>query len=127
MAPPDIPADILAFLTERIDTVPELEALLMMREQADRVWTVPDVAARIYTTLPAAAAVLEALQRRGLVAREAAGDYRFRPHSAADAALVTRVGDFYRANVVLVATTIHAKASASVREFARAFEFKKDS
>jgi hypothetical protein len=32
----------------------------------------------------------------------------------------------YRQNLVLVANIIHSKASGAVREFARAFEIKKD-
>lgn len=127
MVPQDIPADILAFLAQRIDSVPQLEALLMMSERTDSAWTVDDVAARTYTNVATARSVLEALQRRGLVvADEQAHHFRFSPHDRADLALVARVAGYYRANLVLVTTLIHAKAPASVQEFARAFEFKKD-
>jgi len=127
MVPQDIPADILAFLAHRIDSVPQLEALLMMCERADSAWTVDDVAARTYTNAVTARSVLEALQRRGLVAADEPGlRFRFAPHDNADVALVARVAGFYRANLVIVATLIHEKAPASVQEFARAFEFKKD-
>jgi hypothetical protein len=126
MVPQDIPPDILAFLTHRIDSVPELEALLMMSERADPPWTDADVAARTYTSVAAARSVLGALQRRGLVAAGESAGFRFQPQDPADVALVARVCGFYRANLVLVTTLIHDKASASVQEFARAFEFKKD-
>jgi ribosomal protein S12 methylthiotransferase accessory factor YcaO len=127
MVPEDIPADILAFLAQRIDSVPQLEALLMMSERADSVWTVDDVAARTYTNRATARAVLEALQRRGLVeADEREHTFRFKPRERTDEALVARVARYYRANLVIVATLIHDKASASIQEFARAFEFKKD-
>jgi hypothetical protein len=36
------------------------------------------------------------------------------------------VARYYRANLIVVATLIHEKASVSIQEFARAFEFKKD-
>jgi hypothetical protein len=39
---------------------------------------------------------------------------------------VARVAVVYRSNLVSVANFIHRKASASVMEFARAFEIKKD-
>jgi DNA-binding IclR family transcriptional regulator len=127
MAPPDIPAEIRAFIADRIDTVPQLEALLMMSASPEVTWTVEEISARTYINLPAARLVLESLQGRGLVAPDAAaGGYRFDPVNPADTALVARVGEFYRSNLVLVATTIHDKASASVREFARAFDFKKE-
>ena len=127
MVPQDIPADILAFLAQRIDSVPQLEALLMMSERTDSPWTVDDVAARTYTNATTARAILEALQRRGLVVADEQGPaFRFRPHEPADRALVARVAGYYRANLVIVATLIHEKAPAPVQEFARAFEFKKD-
>ena len=127
MVPQDIPADILAFLTHRIDSVPQLEALLMMSERANHAWTMDDVAARTYTSAATARSVIEALQRRGLVATDEPGHrFRFRPHDRADVDLVARVADFYRANLVIVTTLIHEKAPAPVQEFARAFEFKKD-
>ena len=127
MVPQDIPADILAFLSQRIDSVPQLETLLMMSEGAGHAWTVDAVSSRTYVGAGAARSVLEALQRHGLVAAdEHAHGYRFEPRDPADVALVARVAGYYRANLVLVATLIHEKASSSVQEFARAFEFKKD-
>lgn len=122
---PDIPADILAFLVNRVDSVPELETLLMMSERADRCWSLDDVVARTYVNHATARTVLDALQRRGLVVPDAGG-HRFQPQDPADVALVTRVASYYQANVVRVATLIHERASAAIKEFARAFDFKKD-
>jgi DNA-binding IclR family transcriptional regulator len=127
MVPQDIPAEILTFLEQRIDSVPQLETLLMMSELGDRAWTVEDVASRTYISVASARSVLEALHRRGLIAPDdPVHGYRFGPHDSADVARVARVAEYYRANLVAVATLIHEKASASVQEFARAFEFKKD-
>lgn len=127
MVPQDIPADILAFLSHRIDSVPQLETLVMMSEINDRAWTVEDVASRTYTSVATARSVLEALHRRAFIAvDESSQGYRFRPQEPADIPMVARVADYYRANLVAVATLIHEKASASIQEFARAFEFKKD-
>ena len=106
MVPQDLPADILAFVTQRIDSVPELETLLMMSERTDHPWTVDDVAARTYVNHATARAVLEALQRRGLIAPDAGGAFRFQPHDPADVALVAHVASYYRANLVRVATLI---------------------
>src|SRR3954464_8598826 len=68
MVPQDIPADILAFLSQRIDSVPQLGAVIMMGGRAARAWTVEDVAWRTYASVAAARSVLEALQRRGFLA-----------------------------------------------------------
>jgi hypothetical protein len=127
MFPQDIPADILAFLSHRIDTVPELETLLLMSAGGGQPWTSDDVVARSYTSPVVARAVLDALQRRGFITADAHGQgFRFHPHDPADVALVARVGAYYRANLVRVATLIHDRGPAAIREFARAFDFKKD-
>jgi hypothetical protein len=125
-SPKDIPGDILVFLLERIDDVPQLEALLLMSESPGRGWSLEEVASRTYTRTPAARGAIESLQRRGLVAAVESQGYVLQTNDPSDIALVARVADFYRANLVRVATLIHEKAPASVQEFARAFEFKKD-
>lgn len=49
MTSPDIPATVLQFLAERIDTVPQLEALLLMWENPQRLWSDHELAARTLT------------------------------------------------------------------------------
>lgn len=56
-----IPNEVEQFLLAAIDTVPHLEALLLIFQNPDTVWSVEDLAARIYVGSPQAAAVLEDL------------------------------------------------------------------
>lgn len=127
MAESDIPPEILRFLEANIDTVPELETLLMMSRAPERSWIVPEVASRNYITLQRAEDTLNALHRRGLASREATPPtFRFTPASADIRELVANLGRCYQANLARIATFIHSKPSASVREFARAFDLKKD-
>jgi len=125
MTPPDLPPDVLEFLDRNIDSIPELETLLIMSEDAGRRWTEPGLAARIYVPIHRARSILEALHRRRLIAASNDG-YRFEPSDESHRALIARVAATYRANLVAVANFVHRKASASVMEFARAFDLKKD-
>jgi hypothetical protein len=125
MAPQEISAEVLDFLSRHIDSIPELETLLMMSEHAQQSWDETAVAARIYVTPAGARSILESLLRRRLVLA-ADGGFRFEPGDEAQRALVARVALAYRSNLVAVANFIHRKASASVMEFARAFDLKKD-
>jgi hypothetical protein len=122
-----IPAHLLRFLEENIDTVPQLETLLMMHEDQSRTWLVADVASRNYTSESRAMDTLNALHRRGLVSSEES-PARFRFNSAKEEfrALVGDLAGCYQRNLSLVTAFIHAKPSASVKEFARAFDMKKD-
>lgn len=121
----DIPEDVLRFLTEKIDSVPHLEALLLLSEGAAQSWTVEQIAARIYTSQDTAALILKNLQHHRLVIAEAQPRYRY-DASWDEGGLMIRVAETYRRHLVQVASFIHSKAPSSVREFARAFDFKKD-
>jgi hypothetical protein len=129
MTSPDIPARVLQFLAERIDTVPQLEALLLLWENPQRLWSEEELAARIYVSRQAAASILQQLQRHQLVvAGESAPvvRYRYNPQWEGAGELMAEVAASYRRHLVPVATFIHSRASTAVREFARAFDLKKD-
>jgi hypothetical protein len=125
--PTEIPARVRRFLEENIDTVPQLETLLMMHEKPDRGWLIADVASHNYINEARAAETLNALQRRGLViAEESSPRFRFNAANEEVRALVAELALSYQRKLSAVTELIHAKPSASVKEFARAFDLKKD-
>lgn len=128
MTTPEIPARVLQFLAERIDSVPQLEALLLLWENPQRQWSEEELAARIYVSRPVAATILQALLRQQLVTAESVPSTRYRYNPQWDAAGETmeEVAASYRRHLVPIATFIHSRASTAVREFARAFDLKKD-
>ena len=122
-----IPDVVLRFIEENIDTVPELETLLMMRQAEDRGWDVSEIAARNYISEQRAQETLEALRRRGLLSLDAeARRYRFEPPADETRVLVAEVAETYQRNLARIAMLIHSKPSSSIKEFARAFDLKKD-
>lgn len=128
MGLPDLPDNVLQFLAEKIDSVPQLEALLLLWENRGRSWSEGELAARIYVKSEEALSILSALQRRGLVAIEGVQPPRYRYDDAWDRGgdLMSQVATTYRRHLIPVATLIHSRAPSSVREFARAFDLKKD-
>src|SRR4051812_30266317 len=116
----EIPPAVLDFVVKRIDTVNELETLLIMSAEESRSWSVDDIAARIYVAKPSAAAVLHALQQQRLVAADQAGTlFRFSPASEAEREAILQTAVAYRVHLIAIATLIHKKASGPVQEFAR--------
>jgi hypothetical protein len=128
MNSPQIPANVLQFIAERIDTVPHLEALLLLWETQQRSWTEEEVAARIYVSRPVAAQILQALQRQNLVTPDSAQSvrYQYNPQWDPTGQVMPEVAAAYSRHLVQLATFIHSRASTAVREFARAFDLKKD-
>jgi hypothetical protein len=127
MSAPDIPPRVLQFLAERIDTVPQLEALLLMWENSQRLWSEDELAARIYVSRLVALQILQHLQRRQLVVAEPGqSQYRYNAQWDATGEIIPELAASYRRHLVPLATFIHSRASSAVREFARAFDLKKD-
>lgn len=120
--------EVLSFIFENIDSVPHLEALLLIWQSGSERWSAEQLAARIYVSPHQARGILEDLSRRGMARQEAGenGPYRFASDWDAERQLMPRLAKTYSRNLIGVTRMIHSKGSVSVREFARAFQIKKD-
>lgn len=119
--------DVVRFVVEKIDTVPHLETLLLLFESAPREWTAQEVAVRIYVAEDRARAILQDLIHQRLITLHAERPEHYRYDKAWDVtgSTMQKVARTYRTHLVAVANLIHSKASPAVRDFARAFQFKK--
>ncbi|MGC2422410.1 MAG: hypothetical protein WA405_12275 [Candidatus Acidiferrales bacterium] len=120
--------EVFAFITEKIDSVPHLEALLLLWNDRPKQWAAADLAARLYMDEEAARRLLEDLHRQGLIAAapDSAGLFYYRSESEASNALIRAVDQTYRRQIVRVSTMIHRKASRAVLDFASAFRLTKE-
>lgn len=121
----DIPPPVKQLVLALIDSIPELETLLLLREHAERSWSAAEVGQRVYVSHAVAAHVLSELETRGFLAATEAS-YRYAPTTAELRNTVDDLADAYAHHLVEVTRMIHAKPSASVRQFADAFVLKKD-
>jgi hypothetical protein len=123
--PSELPPDVLAFIEAEIDSVPHMEALLLLWENAPQRWTTSQLGARLYVGSDTASKIAGDLVRRRLLRSfEDRQEVAYDPTWDAAGDLMAKVAAVYRRNLILVAQEIHAKASGAVREFARAFEIK---
>lgn len=116
------------FLVDEIDSVPQLEALLLIWNRRPKKWYFSEIARSLYISQDLAAEVIRHLLQHRLVAQvENSPDcYELRIDSEATEELLAGVDAMYRRELVRVSTMIHAKASRAVRDFASAFRFKKE-
>lgn len=121
-----IDPEVERFLLDAIDTVPHLEALLLLFQSPAIVWTLQDLAARIYVNEKQATSILEDLARRSLITRveQSPATYQYVSPSQQQNDLLGKVALSYRTQLVQVTRFIHSNASGSVRDFARAFRLK---
>jgi DNA-binding IclR family transcriptional regulator len=119
--------DVVRFIVDKVDSVPHLEALLLLFASTPKSWSAAEIAARTYVSEERARALLQDLSRQRLAQPDADAPERYRYDAAWDVAGTTmrQVAGSYQRHLVRVANLIHSKASPAVRDFARAFQFKK--
>lgn len=116
------------FIVRNIDSVAQLEALLLLRANAGQLWQPETVARRLYIQPVTAAALLRGLHERELImlAQPEPAAYKYGPTTAE---LVRRVEDLavaYARQLVTVTNLIHSKASGEIQSFADAFRLRRE-
>lgn len=86
------------------------------------------MASRIYVTPEQAVEIVRDLVRLRLVQELPATPAKFSylPGPSEQDDLMRRIDEAYRRDLVRISTMVHSKASSPVREFARAFRFRKE-
>lgn len=125
MKGPVVPEAVKRFLLARIDSVAQLEALLLMRRNRPRRWTADELAGQLYIRPREGADVLSALLARGL-ATQLDGAFRYRPESPEVEALVDELAETYREKLIPITNFIHQQAKRPADRFADAFQFRKE-
>ena len=116
------------FIVDEIDSVPQLEALLLVWNNRPKEWTGDSMARELYVSPDVAQDILRRLAQRRLIAEVNAnsGRYILLMDSIEREQLLASLDKVYRRELVRVSNMIHSKASRAVRDFASAFRFKKD-
>src|SRR5262249_54429198 len=113
------------FILRHIDSVAQLEALLLLRANPKQDWDVKQTAARLYAGEREVAELLARLCADGLL--RCNGDlYRYGCQTPEQGAMVDDLAATYSRHLIPVTAIIHAKPRR-IREFADAFKFRKDS
>jgi hypothetical protein len=106
------PCEVDRFLLGYIESVPHLEALLLLVSAAPKPWTPEEVAGHLYLDPGVAHSILEDLARRNLIVRSRRDPmvYLYQSGDRQRDELMAVVNATYRAEMVRVATLIHTKA-----------------
>lgn len=112
------------FILAEIDSVPHLEGLLLLWNSRPRKWLLEEVAKALYLPLDETKYLLNDLKQRGFLKTDSECYFYDQQYQREE--LIEEVAKTYRKELIRISRMIHSKASASVREFARAFKLKKD-
>lgn len=122
----DIPPDVRRYIVERIDSVAELETLVLLHSAPERRWTAEEVAQRVYVSIPMARALLARFAATGVFREEGDGSHVYAPATDALRKLLDRLEQSYRKALIPLTQLIHSKPPSSLRDFADAFRVGKD-
>ena len=122
-----LPDDVVRFLNEHIESVEQLEVLLLLHRAAGSAWTADMVAAALHTQPASAGRRLAALHEHGLIdrAQPEPPAYCFVLDGSGSNEMIDTVADTYRERRVAVVTAIASKPMENVRAFSDAFRLRR--
>ena len=124
MADEIVPSDIRVFILAHIDSIVQLEALLLLRANPNELWDGAKTAQRLYVSERECHEALARLCAEGLLSR-IEGSYSYAGIAAERAKMVDRLAEAYARHLIPITNIIHHKPRR-IREFAEAFKFKKE-
>lgn len=119
-----IPEDLSDFILGHIDSIAQLEALLLLRRNSAENWTTASAAQRLYVSETEATSALEHLCTQGLLNCNNQ-IYTYAGLSPSQHSMVDRLAEAYARHLIQVTNLIHAKPRR-LREFSDAFKLRKE-
>jgi hypothetical protein len=120
-----LPEDVHRFLHQNIESVEQLEVLLLLWRTPGRGWTSDEVATAVYSHPTSVVRRLAMLYGQGLLREREPGCYQYAPRTAELHDTVTRLDQIYRERRVAVITLIASKPIENVRAFSDAFRIRR--
>lgn len=128
MSTPDLPSHVRQLLADSIQSVSQLEVLLLLLRESGTVFTPERIASELYIQVQPAAEHLSKLEASGLVTRtttEPVG-YRYGTRSNDLDRAVRDLAGLYSVMRLRIITEIMSNPHDSIQSFADAFKFRKD-
>ena len=124
----DFPAELEQFIAQHIESLAELETLLLMQREPERRWECAEMSRLLYITPDMCSGLVADLERRGFVRRVPDTDdsFHYQPADADFDRLLSKLSAIYQERRVTVITQIYSRPVKKVQTFADAFRIRKD-
>jgi biotin operon repressor len=124
----EVSQEIRRFILTSIPSVPYLEAILLLRLEANTSWSGATLARLLYISEAKAEVILAELKQAGIVVSEDGGlpGYRYLPASNKLREQIDTIAAIYPKNVIEITNLIHSSSKSKVQQFADAFKLRKD-
>ena len=121
-----LPDDVRHFLHQYIESVEQLEVLLLLWRTPERGWTSEEVAIAVYSHPSSVVRRLALLLGQGLLREREPGCFQYAPRTVELHSAVTHLDHMYRERRVAVITLIASKPIENVRAFSDAFRIRRN-
>jgi len=123
-----IPETARVFILENIESIAEMECILMFFYKPDVELDAVKVSSSLYITEYDAGRLLERLLQAGFLVKNSVTPsvYKYAPRSSKLENGLKEVADLYKRYLLPVTHIIHSKSKTRVQEFANAFRIRKD-
>jgi hypothetical protein len=119
-----VPNDVVRFIAAEIESVGQLEVLLLLRGAPDKQWTPQEVARALVSQVESVGDWLDRMAGSGLLLA-VDGTYRYAPATAEVERTVDALAESFAKYRVAVIGLIFSKPSEGVRSFSDAFNLRR--
>lgn len=119
-----IPPPLKQFIIQHVESLAQLEALLLMHRESARDWDCAELARVLYISDDMCQGIAAGLVRRKFAVPTDAGKYRYAGGDPQLDALLVELAALYRDRRVAVITEIYSKPISNVQTFADAFRLR---
>ena len=123
-----IPGEIKAFITENLDSIGQLEVLLLIYSNPDKKWNAATISEEMRSSENSAQQHLDYLCSRGLIVKhdQMPNLYYWVQNDEQMKKTLDHLAQNYRTYQVAIISLIYNKPVDRIRSFANAFKIKKD-
>jgi hypothetical protein len=121
----DFPAELKQFIAQYVESLAQLEALLILRQEQPSRWKSAELAIRLYITPDMCEAILVNLRQHGFSDQDANG-YYYHPRRPEMDRTLADLSAMYQQRRVAVITEIYSKPVNKVQTFADAFRLRRE-
>jgi hypothetical protein len=116
------------FIAQHIESLAQLETLLLLRQDPTRRWTPEELSRLLYITADMCGGLVRDLEQHGFVARvdDSEQHYQYRPANPDFDRLVGELAAIYQQRRVAVITQIYSRPQKKVQTFADAFRLRRE-
>jgi hypothetical protein len=124
----DLPEAVRRFIADHIDSVEQLEILLLLYQHPERSWTAESVARELRISVLSAGDRLKDMARAAILSRVEGGEgeYCYAPENQQLGEAVAGLATAYSERRVTVINLIFSKPIDKIRTFADAFRLRRD-